>query len=416
MSDRHFAICPRGLEAALDDELRALGAEDIRPMGGGASFVADQATAYRVNLHTRIAGRILREVGQARYRNDDDVYKLAARTPWERWMSAEQRLRVDVKAARSRARSLNFLTLRIKDGIVDRLRQQTGARPSIDTRRPDVRVYGFLDERQVTLYLDLSGEPLFKRGWRDEDLADEDAEGAAKGEAPLKENLAAGLLALCGWRPGIPLHDPFCGSGTILIEAAWQARGFASGRGRRFAFEQLLDFDAAAWARVRTEADTAEHRDPPETPGLLVGGDISGQALVRARANAVRAGVPEGDIEWRQVEALGASPAARDGSTGMVIGNPPYGERMSWRGGSGTAGDPVRAFGDRLKSHFPGWRVGLLSTDPGLPRALGMRERRRIPIFNGPLECRLFIFDIFGEAPVPRSGPARSEDADTTPG
>ncbi len=206
---RFFAICPRGLEPLLVAELRAVGAQQIAPEGGGVSFAGTMATAYAANLHSRIASRVLWQFGGGEYRDERDVYERARALAWETRIDARQTLRVDASASRAPLRSLDFAVLRIKDAIVDRLREATGARPSIDRARPDVRVFAYLDERRLTLYLDLSGEPLFKRGWR-----------AEKGEAPLKENLAAGLLMLSGWTPAVPLLDPFCGSGTIAIEAA----------------------------------------------------------------------------------------------------------------------------------------------------------------------------------------------------
>src|SRR5690606_24009867 len=168
----------------------------------------------RANLYSRLATRVLVRVAHARVHTEDDILELARQTAWERWFGPEQTLRVDTSAVRSPMKSLQYCNLRAKDGICDRLREREGARPSIDTVRPDARVHLFLDETTATLYLDTSGESLFKRGWR-----------LDKGEAPLRENLAAGLLALSGWDPSQALMDPFCGSGTILIEAAWIALG-----------------------------------------------------------------------------------------------------------------------------------------------------------------------------------------------
>ena len=217
----YFAVCPRGLEAALADELEAQGASSVRVESGGASFAGSAPTGYAVNLHSRIASRVLWQVGRRGYTSEQHLYDATQEVRWQDFMSAQQTLRVDVTASRSPLTSLEFAMLRIKDGIVDRLRTLTGARPSIDRQNPDVRVFAYLDGRTVTLYIDLSGEPLFKRGWR-----------ADKGEAPLKENLAAGLLALSGWTPDMPLYDPFCGSGTIVIEAATIATHRAPGLAR----------------------------------------------------------------------------------------------------------------------------------------------------------------------------------------
>ena len=241
------------------------------------SFSGTREHGYAVNLHSRIASRVLWQVGRRGYTNEQHLYDATQEVRWQDLMSAQQTLRVDVTASRSPLRSLEFAMLRIKDGIVDRLRAQTGARPSIERQNPDVRVFAYLDERTVTLYVDLSGEPLFKRGWR-----------ADKGEAPLKENLAAGLLALAGWTPDVPLLDPFCGSGTIVIEAATIAARRAPGLNRSFAFERLANFDRAAWRRLK---DRAEAAVDDAAAALIVGSDISTRVIEQARTNARLAGL-----------------------------------------------------------------------------------------------------------------------------
>jgi putative N6-adenine-specific DNA methylase len=196
--------------------MQALGFDDAAPARAGCRLRTDWTGVLRANLYSRLATRVLVEVAHGPARHEDDILELALDTPWERWFGSEHTLRVDTSAIRSPMQSLQYCNLRAKDGICDRLREREGARPDIDTVRPDARVHLFLDEDSATLYLDTSGESLFKRGWR-----------LDKGEAPLRENLAAGLLALSGWDPSAPLMDPFCGSGTILIEAAWIALGGA---------------------------------------------------------------------------------------------------------------------------------------------------------------------------------------------
>src|SRR6059058_2733935 len=204
MAERFFAPCPRGLEQALAAELEALGANDIALAEGGVGFAADLGAAYRANLESRIASRILWRVGAFPYRNEHDLYAQVQAIDWPRQFKAQRTLRVDVAATRSPLTSLEFATLRVKDAVCDRFRADVNVRPSIDKRMPDVRVHVYLTERDATIYVDTSGEPLFKRGYR------RDAD-----EAPLRENLAAGLVALTGWTPGTPLLDPMCGSGTI---------------------------------------------------------------------------------------------------------------------------------------------------------------------------------------------------------
>jgi putative N6-adenine-specific DNA methylase len=395
-----FCPCPKGLEHALADELRALGATIGDATASGVGFRGDRTVAYAANLHSRLASRVLLRVAEGRYRDDDDLYRLANRCPWETWFGPQATLRVDVSAQRSPLRSLNFATLRLKDGLVDRFRSRTGERPSIDTRQPQARVFAFLDERTAVLYLDLSGEPLFKRGWR--------SEREDKGAAPLKENLAAGLLALAGWRPEVALHDPFCGSGTIVIEAAQMACGIAPGLSRRFAFEQHLDFDAGLWARLRADAvrRVQAGAGAPGTGARIAASDIDADAVAQTVRNAQRAGIPPGLVATRVADMCAApAPFAQ---AGMIVTNPPYGERLDLqpsRGGSGRgaargaeAASPDAdwaAVGAALKDRYAGWSAWILSSDSDLPRRLGMKPKRRTPLYNGAIECRLFSFEIF---------------------
>lgn len=401
-----FAPCPRGLEPALADELTGLGATVARPVAGGVAFSGDRRVAYLANLHSRLASRVLREVGRRRYRGPDDLYKLATGVEWERHFDGRHTLRVDTSATRTPLRSLNFATLRIKDAVVDRLRERTGERPSIDTLAPDARVWLFLEPQEATLYLDLSGEPLFKRGWRS---GRDDG-----GDAPLKENLAAGLLALAGWAPDQPLADPFCGSGTIAIEAACMACDIAPGLSRDFGFERLLDHDAALWAQLRGEAvrqaqagiarATAAAREPAsageDAPTLrIAASDIDPEAIARARRNQERAGLPDGVIRWQVADAARLRPPFAQ--PGLVVSNPPYGERLEAGPAPGAHEAAMRAVGESLRSGWAGWRIWMLSADPALPRQIGMKESRRTPLFNGALECRFFRFDVFAPSGRP---------------
>ena len=401
-----FAPCPRGLEPALAAELTGLGATVVRPVAGGVAFGGDRRVAYLANLRSRLASRVLREVGRRRYRGPEDLYKLAAGIEWERHFDGRHTLRVDTSATRSPLRSLNFATLRIKDAIVDRLRERTGERPSIDTREPDARVWLFLEPQEATLYVDLSGEPLFKRGWR--------AGRDDGGDAPLKENLAAGLLVLAGWTPDQPLADPFCGSGTIAIEAASIACDVAPGLSREFGFERLLDHDAALWASLRGDAvrdaqagiaraTTPAREETPageSAPSLrIAASDIDPEAVARARRNQERAGLPAGTIRWQVADAARLRPPFA--APGLVVSNPPYGERLEAGPAPGAHEAAMRAVGEALRNGWAGWRIWMLSADPALPRQIGMKESRRTPLFNGALECRLFRFDVFAPSGRP---------------
>ena len=421
-----FAPCPRGLEEALAAELAELGRLAPVSVGkqvpGGVHFAGPWAAGMAANLHSRIASRVLLRVAQQGYRTEQDIYAFALSQRWEDWFGYQQTLRVDVTGIKAPVRSLEFVTLRIKDAVCDRLREKTGARQNIDTAQPDVRVFAFLTATDVTLYLDTSGEALFKRGWR-----------LDKGAAPLRENLAAGILRLAGWRTDtaadMVLYDPMCGSGTFLAEAAQIALGVPAGAGRRFGFEKLKGYDITAWQTLKVQAMDAQ-RDARVrgVPPTIFGSDISGDMLVKARANLERAGV--GDIGLKQVDARDMSPPVD--RPGIIVANPPYGERIEVRGrrpsrdaddgdspdvqgnrGGFQRNQPdgvdaafFRAFGDVLKQRFTGWSAFLLTADMSLPGQMRLRESRRTPLYNGALECRLFRFDLIAGSVRKREGKA----------
>jgi putative N6-adenine-specific DNA methylase len=381
MAETFFAVCPRGLELLLAQELAAVGGQQPAPApaGGGVQFGGTLATAYAANLHSRIASRVLWRVGHGSYRNETELYELARAIEWEREFAPHQYLRVDVTAHRSPLRSLQFATLRVKDAVVDRARDRGGVRPSIDRAQPDVQVLAHLEEQTAHIYIDLSGESLFKRGWR-----------ADKGEAPIKENLAAALLMLAGWTPDQPLLDPFCGSGTIVIEAACIATGRAPGLERHFGFEKLRGFERAAWTALREQARA---RIDDAAPVQLTGRDISTGVIAIAHANARRAGL--GELLGRRALTLEAGDA-RVGEppapAGMIVANPPYGEQSNPKSASVAAmmGDVA----GQLKRRFAGWQAWMLSADRTLPRQMRLKESRKIVLYNGALECRLFRFDM----------------------
>ena len=228
MPEYFFAPCPRGLEAVLTAELEALGASSLQATDGGVGFSGPFELCYRANLESRIASRILWRVCSGRYRREEDIYKAVHALPWLDWFDVARTIMVKVSAKRCPLQSLDFITLKIKDAVCDKFRDLTGERPSVDTHEPDMRIHAFLEEETFALYLDTSGEALFKRGLR-----------RASVEAPLRENLAAGILHLSGWKPGEALLDPMCGSGTFLMEAAQMALDIAPGLGREFAFTKL---------------------------------------------------------------------------------------------------------------------------------------------------------------------------------
>ena len=375
--EKFFAPCPRGLEQLLAGEVGALGATDIVPTDGGIGFAGTMSTAYAANLHSRIASRILWQVDSGRYRNEEDIYRSVKALDWSKYLDPALTIRVNVASVGSPLKSLEFITLKIKDAICDKFRDQTGKRPSVDTAQPDVRIHAFLEPERFILYLDTSGEPLFKRGAR-----------LVAGEAPLRENLAAGILRLCGWTPDQPLLDPMCGSGTILVEAAQIARGIPPGYKREFAFQKLSNFDAAAWKQLIAEAATGIRA---AAPAGIFGGDLYGEALKLARANLEAAGLAD-SVNLKQANILEIpAPAA----SGVLVTNPPYGVRIGEQ-------DELAAFypklGDVLKQKFSGWRAYLLTADMRVPKLIGLSPSKRTPLFNGPLECRLYEFKMVSGA------------------
>lgn len=382
----YFCPCPRGLEAALAEELGEIAA--LNPslkihnqVPGGVHCSGTLADAMRMNLHSRIASRILLRLAQSSYQNENHIYDLTLSQPWEEWFDVNHTIRVDVTAIKSPLKSLEFTTLKIKDAVCDRFRERFNKRPSVDTKNPDMRIVGFLDARHFTIYLDTSGAALFKRGWRLE-----------TGDAPLRENLAAGLLRVAGWRPGTVLLDPMCGSGTILIEAAQMLAGIPPGINRHFAFEKFLQFSATEWESIKS---TVSRKPLPRTPSLF-GSDISGDMITMTRHNLQQAGI-EFDVPLKQIEAQEVKPPT--GIPGILLTNPPYGERIGVRGDSTLPTDELAvsffsAFGSTLKTRFAGWQVLLFTADLTLPRLLRLKESRKTPFFNGAIECRLFRFEM----------------------
>lgn len=367
-----FAPCPSGLETILEQELNELDFDNVQRGRAGCHFVADWSGVMRANLMSRIATRILARVGHGTIYTEDDIYALTHSIEWERWFGAERTLRVDTSAIRSPMKSLQFCNLVAKDAICDRLLDLEGERPSIDTVRPDARVHVFLDETTATLYLDTSGESLFKRGWRFD-----------KGEAPLRENLAAGLLALSGWQPNMPLFDPFCGSGTILIEAAWISLNIPPGINRPFAFERLRNHDSRRWQDM---LDQARLQIKPALEAPIVGFDIDPQAIDAALSNAERSGLDPTCLDFAVGDAVLTPPPSEPG---FIVTNPPYGDRLDtydlslWK-----------EWAQQLKQEFAGWQLHVISSDRDLPKYLRLKPRLKTPVFNGALDCRLFAFDL----------------------
>ncbi len=384
--EKFFATSPRGLERALVDELAALGARDVSPVDGGAAFSGDLALCYAANLESRVASRVLWQVGHAGYRTEQEIFSAARVLLWPRLFDVRRTIRVNVSAIKSPVKSLDFVTLSVKDAVCDAFRDARGSRPDVDTARPDVRIHVFLTRDQATFYLDTSGEALFKRGWR-----------AVTGDAPLRENLAAGILKLTGWSAPTPLYDPMCGSGTFLIEAAMMALDAAPGLNRAFGFEKLENFDGNAWRALQDKA-SARRRPVARLP--IHGSDKSGTVLGLARENLAAAGI-ENAVQLKQMDILDGSPPV---GPGIVVMNPPYGERQA------TEEELAALYpklGDALKQRYAGWTAYILTADLRLAKLIRLTASKRTPLFNGALECRLFEYRmIAGTMRRPKSGDA----------
>jgi putative N6-adenine-specific DNA methylase len=386
-----FLPCASGVEGFLADEvhrLTGLAGDDLLTTRGGVLLRASWRDAMRLNLHSRLAQRVLVQLAYAPYRSEADLYATAGGVAWELWFSTRDSFKVEVTAQHSPLKSLNFAALKIKDAVADRFRDKQGARPDVDTQWPDVRIYAHLTSEHATLYIDTSGEPLFKRGWRED-----------KGEAPLKETLAAAMIAASGWDMTVPLYDPCCGSGTIAIEAAQVACNIAPGQMRRFGFEKLLPHQSHVWQGLREEAKSLQRA--PQTP--VFGSDVAFRMVDFATRNAERAGVTHA-VQFRGGDALQRMPPTE--VPGVMLVNPPYGERIETAGVAGRSqGGRERAevqdgadffvqLAAHWKKHYAGWAAWVLTPDLKLPSRMRLKESRRVPMWNGPIECRLFRFDM----------------------
>ncbi len=369
MHYQFFATCPRGLESLLEDELKSLHARQIKPTDGGVGFAGDMLLCYRANLESRIATRILLQVGKGRYSNEDELYQGAYKIDWAQWFDVEQDFMVKVTGVKCPLKSLEFATLRIKDAICDRFREEVGSRPSIDTREPEVRVHAYLGAEEYQLYVDTSGAALYQRGLR-----------RASIEAPLRENLAAGILKLSGWQPGTPLLDPMCGSGTFLLEAAMMSLDIAPGSNRHFGFERLKNFNAGAWQSLLKQA---KNRAKPVTFQKLYGSDADLRAVRVSRQNLQQAGLLD-CVQLAHTEFTEVIPPVPEG---VLVANPPYGVRI---GEDEDLAALYPKMGEALKRKFAGWNTYFLTNDMRLPKLMRLSPTKRTPLFNGPLECRVF--------------------------
>jgi len=364
-----FATCPRGLEALLVEELSAQKALKIVATDGGVSFEGNLETMYRVNLHSRIATRIMSRVGQGHYTTEEDIYKATFKLNWPSWFKVSQTIRVKVTGVKCPLKSLDFVTLRIKDAVCDRFREEGALRPSVSVRDPDVRIHAYLTEDQYQLYLDTSGAPLYQRGFRDVSVI-----------APLRENLAAGIIMLSSWAPGKPFLDPMCGSGTFLIEAAMMAVNQPPGLKRTFGFQKLTSFDESLWKKIETEAI---HNMKPIEFLDIYGSDIDLRSVRVARHNLKVAGLEE-TAKVMQSDFIKLEPPA---SEGTLVTNPPYGQRI---GEDEDLKEVYPVWAKHMKESFGGWDTYFLTADLEMPKDMRLKPTKKTPLYNGALECRLF--------------------------
>ena len=434
-----FLPCAAGVEALLASEVQRITGTAPKAWRAGVQLPGSWRDALQLNLHSRLAQRVLIELAHHQYRSEQDLYNAAANVAWEIWFSPKQTFKVEITAQHSPLTSLNFAALKIKDAIADRFRHKYDVRPDVDTRWPDVRVYVHLTVDTVTVYIDTSGEPLFKRGWR-EDV----------GDAPLKETLAAAMIAASGWdvlaKQGVALYDPCCGSGTIAIEAAQIACNIAPGIHRKFAFQKYLPFQAHVWEGLLDQAEAVITEPTAE----VFASDVSFRMVDFAERNAERAGVANA-VQFRGGDALQRMPPLAADKAGVMLVNPPYGERIDVAGVAGAPkrvqfqgqviddfGQPIEAQGTSAspkgrelaqtdsgeeandffpklathwKKNYAGWTAHVLTPDLKLPSKMRLKESRRVPMWNGPIECRLFRFDMVAGSARAKPEPAAGHGA-----
>ncbi len=380
---KFYATAARGMPSLLAAELHRLGAQKVVPATAGVSFEGDLETAYRACLWSRIASRILLPLTTVNAATPETLYEEVKGIRWERHLHSSGFFAVELKAADADIRHSKYAALTVKDAVVDRFRQQFNERPSIDLETPDIRIHVHIRRDRARISLDLSGSSLHKRGYR--------AEGVI---APLKENLAAAILLEAGWpaiaRNGGALLDPMCGSGTFLIEGAMIAADIAPGLYRDyFGFLGWRRHDAALWQRLLEEAEQRRQAGLTKLPPIL-GFDRETRAVDAAETNIAQAGltdhitVMQQDLEQQYPEA----PAEH----GLVVVNPPYGERL----GEVNVLQPLYARLGELLRRLPDWQMALFTGNPELAARTGLRSRKPVTFFNGPIECRLFRYD-----PVP---------------
>jgi putative N6-adenine-specific DNA methylase len=372
--------CPRGLEPTLSQELNELGIVKLQATEGGVAWEGSMEDMMRANLYSRTASRLLWRVAQGPYKDVQDIYKITQRVSWPKYFDTHQTFRVFSEGRKHTLKSLDFATLTVKDAVCDQFRAHCQIRPSIDSN-PDIRIHLFVDAEYASIYLDTSGEALFKRGWRIEHFS-----------APLRENLAAGILKLTGWTSDQPLYDFMCGSGTFLIEAAHMAKRIPPGLSRSFGFERIKNIPINAWENIK-EIAKKEIIDPELK---LFGNDIDHQAVALTQRYINQLGLNH-SIQLSHQDCLSTLAPEK---SGIMLANPPYGVRLEELEHL-TTWYPL--IGDWLKKQFSGWNAYILTSDLRLPKLIGLTPKNKTPLFNGALECRLYRFPLVKGTHRPRA-------------
>lgn len=395
-----FATCPKGLEYLLRDELIALGASDVHEALAGVRFSGSLETAYRACLWSRLASRVLLPVAEFDAASDDALYAGVQSIDWTEHLAPHATLAVDANTAQSKLTHSQYLAQRVKDAVVDQFRQRSQTRPDVDTEEPDVRINLRLRRDRATVSIDLAGAPLHRRGWRQ-----------TQGEAPLKENLAAAMLLRAGWpavyAQGGALLDPMCGSGTLLIEGALMVADVAPGLRRDYyGFLGWKQHDIALWRGLLDEANRRAEAGLPALRSAFFGSDTDPRMVQMAKRNAQEAGIA-GFLTLDRHDAQHVRPPSGF-AQGLVITNPPYGERLGERE---SLPKLYRSLGETLRDHFTGWRAAVLAGDAELGRATTLRAEKKYTLYNGALETVLLMFELHPRDDTPRERPPLSPGA-----
>ena len=369
MKNHYFASCPRGLEDILQKELLVINASDFEKVDGGILFTGNHEVLYKANISSRVATRIMYLVKKGVYENEEDIFKAALDVNWSSLFEVNKTIKVSTTTIKCPLKSVDFMTLRIKDAICDFFRKKFGKRPSVEVREPDIKVHLFLERNNFSLYLDASGNPLYQRGFR-----------AASVEAPIKENLAAGIIELSGWKPGQAFLDPMCGSGTFLIEAALIATNQAPGLKRDFGFMAWKNFDKALFKNIKKSYQNAIIQ---KDFLRIYGSDKDLRAIRVSKKNLVLAGL-EDCIQLACKQFKEIKPPLDEG---VLVTNPPYGERI---GDDEELDNAYPDWARTLKQSFAGWRTYFLTNDFRMPKLMRLAPSKKTPLFNGALDCRLF--------------------------